>query len=225
MFAFLHWQTQDPNHHNHNFQAQYQASIFQHSMDHGINQANKFSNHPIPKPYQKQHCCHADGKLVDIDGLSTQCRTKGEASVVHIEENETSSDEGNLLQQDELPNTTGNRLIDNAPPDNFANARVSSARFSMNNSTSNKIGIAAKFCRPRPKSMDAEVLKNLQRNCHNLMLEGKRDKNRSLSDNEDTSTDGEDSTTLEESSDIFKEKDIDQLMEEQRQISGNKCQC
>merc|ERR1711881_386109 len=97
---------------------------------------------------------------------------------------------------------TGNRLIDNAPPDNFANARVSSARFSRNNSTSNKIGIAAKFCRPRPKSMDAEVLKNLERNCQNLILESKKDKNRSLSDNEETSSDGE-NTTLGESSDIF----------------------
>ena len=70
--------------------------------------------------------------------------------------------------------------------------------------------------------MDAEVLKNLERNCHNLMLESKKDKNRSLSDNEDTSSDGED-TTLDESTDLFQEKDIDQLMAEQRLISGTKC--
>merc|ERR1712020_704352 len=98
----------------------------------------------------------------------------------------------------------------------------SSARFNRNNSTSNKIGIAAKFCRPRPKSMDAEVLKNLERNCHNLMLEAKKDKNRSLSDNEETSSDGED-PTIGDTSDIFQEKDIDQLMEEQRRISGTNC--
>ena len=60
------------------------------------------------------------------------------------------------------------------------------------------------------------------RNCHNLMLESKKDKNRSLSDNEDTSSDGED-TTLDESTDLFQEKDIDQLMAEQRLISGTKC--
>merc|ERR1711997_191660 len=130
-----------------------------------------------------------------------------------MEENETSSDEDKVLPQTVRIDSTEGRLLNQATH-NFASTRISSARFSRNNSTSNKIGIAAKFCRPRPKSMDAEVLKNLERNCHNLMLEAKKDKNRSLSDNEETSSDGED-TTIGDTSDIFQEKDIDQLMAEQ----------
>merc|ERR1712059_70912 len=149
------------------------------------------------------------------------CRPKVDVSLIHMEENEISSDEDKVLPQNVRIDAAGNRLV-NGTSYNFADARISSGRFNRNNSTSNKIGIAAKFCRPRPKSMDAEVLKNLERNCHNLILDGKKDKNRSLSDNEDTSSDGE-NTTLGESSDIFQEKDIDQLMEEQRRISGGNC--
>ena len=191
-------------------------------MDHGIGQTNKHSNHSTKSHQNQQHCCHADRKLVEIDGLSTQCRPKADISLIHVEENEITSDEDKVLPQNVRIDSTGNRL-GNGVPYSFADARISSGRFSRNNSTSNKIGIAAKFCRPRPKSMDAEVLKNLERNCHNLILEGKKDKNRSISDNDDTSSDGE-NTTLGESSDIFQEKDIDQLMEEQRRISGRSCE-
>ena len=170
----------------------------------------------------QQHCCHGDRKFVEIDGLSTQqCRQKVDASLIHMEENETSSDDDKVLPQTVRINSAEGRLP-NQVNNNFASTRISSARFSRNNSTSNKIGIAAKFCRPRPKSMDAEVLKNLERNCHNLMLEAKKDKNRSLSDNEEISSDGQD-TTIGDTSDIFQEKDIDQLMAEQRRISGSNC--
>ena len=182
---------------------------------------------------QPQHCCHADGKLVDIDGLSTQCR--GGCSNNHCidnsiiydkEENNFSSDEENIATLRRASNTTEPRKIVECGPYSFTgDAGTCSTKFIRNNSTSNKIGIAQKFCRPRPKSMDAEVLKNLQRNCHNLILEGKRDKNRSLSDNEDTSsTDDADTVEDEEESSphTSKEKDIDRLMEEQRQISGSK---
>ena len=213
---------QDPGYHNHNIQNQYQTTVFpKSSMDHGIGQANKNVNHPSKGYQNQQHCCHADRKLVEIDGLSTQCRPRTDVSLVHVEENETSSDEDKILPQTVHIDSSGSRLV-NKVSNGFVNTRISSGRFSRNNSTSNKIGIAAKFCRPRPKSMDAEVLKNLERNCHNLMLESKKDKNRSLSDNEDTSSDGED-TTLDESTDLFQEKDIDQLMAEQRLISGTKC--
>ena len=186
--------------------------------------ANKYYHH-APKTHQnQQHCCHADRKLVEIDGLSTQCRPKGDVSLIPMEENETSSDDETLLpNRGRIDSTGGGRFVNIKPSNNFANTRISSGRFSRNNSTSNKIGIAAKFCRPRPKSMDAEVLKSLERNCHNLILEANKDKNRSLSDNEDTSSDGED-TAIGESSEVFQEKDIDQLMAEQRQISGNSCE-
>ena len=227
----MYWKIQDPGHHNHNIPTHqqsnasiYQPSIFQQPMtNHGIDQTNKHANHISRGHTNDQHCCHADRKLVEIDGLSTQCgRPKIDMSLTHMEENETSSDDDTLLPQSVRIDSTGNRSANGASY-NFADARISSGRFSRNNSTSNKIGIAAKFCRPRPKSMDAEVLKNLERNCHNLILEAKRDKNRSLSDNEDTSSDGE-NTTLGEASDIFQEKDIDQLMKEQRRISGNNCE-
>ena len=190
-------------------------------METQIERANKNMNHSSKSHQNQQHsCCHSDRKLVEIDGLSTQCRQKGDVSLVHMEENESSSEDEKVLPHTVRIDTSSGRMV-NGVQNGFVNSR-SSARFNRNNSASNKIGIAAKFCRPRPKSMDAEVLKNLERNCQNLILESKKDKNRSLSDNEDTSTDGE-NTTMEESSDIFQEKDIDQLMEEQRRISGNNC--
>ena len=220
--CYFYFLIQDPGYHNHSIQNQYPTTVFpKSSIDHGIGQANKNVNHPSKGYQNQQHCCHADRKLVEIDGLSTQCRPRTDVSLVHVEENETSSDEDKILPQTVHIDSSGSRLI-NKVSNGFVNTRMSSGRFSRNNSTSNKIGIAAKFCRPRPKSMDAEVLKNLERNCHNLMLESKKDKNRSLSDNEDTSSDGED-TTLDESTDLFQEKDIDQLMAEQRLISGPKC--
>ena len=191
-------------------------------MENTVEQNNKHVNHSSKGHQNQQHsCCHSERKLVEIDGLSTQCRQKGDVSLVHLEENESSSDEEKVIPHTVRIDASSGRLL-NGMQNGFANSRISSARFSRNNSTSNKIGIAAKFCRPRPKSMDAEVLKNLERNCQNLILESKKDKNRSLSDNEETSSDGE-NTTLGESSDIFQEKDIDQLMEEQRRISGNNC--
>ena len=190
-------------------------------METQIERANKSMNHSSKShPSQQHSCCHSDRKLVEIDGLSTQCRQKGDVSLVHMEENESSSEDEKVLPHTVRIDTSSGRMV-NGLQNGFVNSR-SSARFNRNNSASNKIGIAAKFCRPRPKSMDAEVLKNLERNCQNLILESKKDKNRSLSDNEDTSTDGE-NTTMEESSDLFQEKDIDQLMEEQRRISGNNC--
>ena len=190
-------------------------------METQIERANKNMNHSSKSHQSQQHsCCHSDRKLVEIDGLSTQCRQKGDVSLVHMEENESSSEDEKVLPHTVRIDTSSGRMV-NGVQNGFVNSR-SSARFNRNNSASNKIGIAAKFCRPRPKSMDAEVLKNLERNCQNLILESKKDKNRSLSDNEDTSTDGE-NTTMEESSDLFQEKDIDQLMEEQRRISGNNC--
>ena len=89
-----------------------------------MEQANKNVNHPSKNHQTQQHCCHGDRKLVEIDGLSTQqCRQKVDVSLIHMEENETSSDEDKVLPQTVRIDSTGGRLLNNAT-NNFTNSRI-----------------------------------------------------------------------------------------------------
>lgn len=104
------------------------------------------------------HCCQADGKLVDLDGLSTRENVLGHVSVSY---NPTIQSNQNRVP----PLMSNSEGLGGRLSGNGCCADSSVGRFPRHHQLQKRQGRGSDSSRkPRPQSMDAEVLKSLEGN-------------------------------------------------------------